>query len=1313
MIGQGGPQPSWRSRTRRGRWVRRGIVCCALAAIVLGAATVAAEEIELAVRIAFGGGADRQWRGAVAVSEGTIRSPVPLGIESDAAATFYPEDDPARDGTRLAIGQRSPRAYDGVDLVVRAPREARLSVELAAEGGQPPQQFDVPLAQLLTGYASFDLDNRGNRLLVRRRPGDSLRVVFARHRLVFRPGEHFELAVQPHLLPVTPGTRMRLSAQLLEARGDREFWSHQASFLAEPRAELMLSVPLPEKEGVYDLVLSAAADRSTLLPQSTRIPLGFTARTTAERRVQVIVLAEEAPPPSSEQEPALVVEIDPTSPSWWERFARLPHLQLPALSRLWKGPLGSGHSRVAPHGLGPVVELPPKEGPGGIAWEAYTLPVQRTGRPHVLEIDYPSDLVQTLSISILEPNPAGALMPSGLDSGVDVAEEPIALDSGQAPEWLRHRLVFWPRTRTPMVLVVNRRPDKAAAFGRIRVLSLGEALPPTEGLQESSGRLAAAYLDRPQFPRNFSASEARDQGGPRCLDDWVTFYEGGSRLVEYLRHVGYGGLMMVVAADGGAIYPSRLLNPSPRYDTGTLFESAQDPVRKDVLEMLFRLFDREGLVLIPTLDFATPLPELERRLREADRQDEGLRWIGPDGRPWEAVHAAPRRLAPYYNLLRKEVQEAMLAVVRELLDEYGSHPSFAGMAVKLSARGYAQLPGPQWGMDDATIAAFTEATGIEVPGEGPQRFAARAEFLGGPSAPGPQQRAWLQWRAEQLDAFYRRVHEEIARVRPEGRLYLTGGEMFAGPEWEYALRPALPRRMSMAEALLRTGVRWDRYHRDQPIVLLRPVRVAPQEWSSAEAVDLELAQMHDAYACFQDSPQPGTLFFHPAAETRLPSFDETSPFQPALTWLSTQAVPSAAQNRRRFVQALAAMDAAVFFDGGPMLPMGQEEPLREVLAAFRRLPETPFRTVGGGGGSPGSSQPVVIRAATHDGSTYAYAVNETSLPVTVRVGVEGPAGLPMEDLSGRDAAGRLRMEAGAGEWAFALRPYDLLAVRFAAADVRLGNPRVDVGREVETALGARIRDLGARAGALRNPSPLPAPANADFEMAANGGIPHWRADVRPGVRIEIDAAEKSRGTQSVRLSSEGAVGSLVSEPLSVPTTGRLSMWVWLRTAEARRQPPLRLALHGRLRGEEYYRFAPVGAEAVPLTTQWAPYIFQVDDLPLEGLSDLRIRFDLMGAGEVWVDDVRLNDLAFSPAELVEISKLIATADAKLQNGHYRDCLRLLSGYWPRFLDVHVPPQPTVLASPAAPARSPPQPAAAEPSAGLTDRLRGLLPRRLW
>ena len=369
----------------------------------------------------------------------------------------------------------------------------------------------------------------------------------------------------------------------------------------------------------------------------------------------------------------------------------------------------------------------------------------------------------------------------------------------------------------------DQRPRPApAVYGKIRVLAGGERLPRAlPDRAAANRRLLAAYLDRPLIPENFSADECLDPWSGRSLDDWWTFYEGGTRLVEYLNHAGYNGLMLAVLADGSTIYPSALLEPTPRYDTGAFFATAQDPVRKDVLEMLLRLFDREDLQLIPMVEFAAPLPELEaiRRGRRAGapRASSGSAPTGPAGAP----RRPPQRgLAPYYNVLHPRVQQAMLGVLRELAARYAQHPSFAGLAVRLSADGYAQLPGPDWGLDDATIAQFERDTKLRVPGNGPQRFAERAAFL----AQEPHRRAWLEWRAAQLAKFYRRAYEELAAIRPGSRLYLAGAGMIGGPELEAELRPTLPRRTTIAAALLRVGIDARHYHDDQQRIVLLAAR---------------------------------------------------------------------------------------------------------------------------------------------------------------------------------------------------------------------------------------------------------------------------------------------------------------------------------------------------------------------------------------------------------------------------------------------------------------------------------------------------------
>ena len=73
-----------------------------------------------------------------------------------------------------------------------------------------------------------------------------------------------------------------------------------------------------------------------------------------------------------------------------------------------KDRLGNDSLQTIPHPLGELAQLKPNNASPDVSWEAYLLSVSEPGRPHVLEIDYPSDVPQTLGLSILEPNAAGA-----------------------------------------------------------------------------------------------------------------------------------------------------------------------------------------------------------------------------------------------------------------------------------------------------------------------------------------------------------------------------------------------------------------------------------------------------------------------------------------------------------------------------------------------------------------------------------------------------------------------------------------------------------------------------------------------------------------------------------------------------------------------------------------------------------------------------------------------------------------------------------------------------------------------------------------
>ncbi|MDZ4818888.1 MAG: family 10 glycosylhydrolase [Planctomycetota bacterium] len=1233
-------------RLRCALWFVRGLL--SLLAVLTVAGTIAAEDIQLQLRCAWGGGTERKWSGTISLSGGRMAMHRPLGIEADEPGSIWVTDN------RLQVRQRSARAYDGVDVFISAPADAVLSLEMSPEDSSSTHRSEVLLSDLIAKPYAQALDEQNNRLLIRRAPGDMLRVRLDRDALVYTTGERLQVDMQPHLLSVPENSTLRVKAQLIHKATGEERWSEEYSLAKNGTgftpATANVNTVLPETEGVYDLRFEA----------SIKNPLRWN-KPLATRTVQLVVLADAvaavAPAviEASTTEWPKILEIDPTSSSWtdrWKTWSLMPGAR--------QVPMGSGQMQIVSHSLGSVAQLNPMAPGTEPAWEAYPLTISKPGTPHVLEVEYPSDVAQTVGISLVEPNAAGAISPIGLDSGFYSTDE----TTGKPAAWTRHRLVFWPRTKSPIVLITNRRYGARAVFGKIRVFAgpatLPKALPNSIGTSE---RLLAAYMDRPFFCENFSANETLDPWSGRSLEEWQSFYEGGTRLVEYLNHAGFNGLMMSVLADGSTIYPSQLLDSTPRYDTGIFLDSGQDPYRKDGLEMLLRLFDREKLQLIPALQFSTPLPQLEEKLRQKNRAFDGIELIGAEGLPYSQVYPSTRGLAPYYNPLNDHVQEAMLAVVRELVQRYGQRAAFAGLAIELSADGYTQLPGELWGLDDRTIARFEAETKIKVPGNGPERFAQRAQFLRG-----KDRQAWLNWRAGVLARFHQRLHQELVSVRPDARFYLAATNLFEGNEVQHGLRPALPVRPVMEEALLGMGIVPSVYRQQTGMVFLRPRKISPPGMLTLRAIDLEIARSPELDRLASLPDVRGGLMLHEPQKAHLPTFDAKSPFgkDKTNTWLVSQLSPSGVANRQRFIHSLAAYDAESLFDGGWLLSLGQEESLKDFVATFRRLPAGQFETL-----APATS-PVTIRTLVRDQGTYVYFVNDSAWPVKVSTQVAMPAGARAVELSGRR---RIPPIVG-NQWTLELGPYDLVAVRFSASSVRLTNPKVTVPEEARLALEQRINDLRRRRIVLEDPSPLSILANASFEKstAANEAA-DWTLLMQEAnsATATVDANQAWDGKSSLRLVSRKGGAALCSAEFEPPRTGRLSLSVWMRIADAEKPPSVRLAIDGNINGAEYHPFAVIGAKSDSvLHTRWAKYIFPIEDLPTEGLSPLRIRFDLIGPGEVWIDHVQLVDLAFNQDERDQLDKLIQLWIFKLQAGQWGECQHELDSYWARYLAANVP-----------------------------------------
>jgi hypothetical protein len=337
--------------------------------------------------------------------------------------------------------------------------------------------------------------------------------------------------------------------------------------------------------------------------------------------------------------------------------------------------------------------------------------------------------------------------------------------------------------------------------------------------------------------------------------------------------------------------------------------------------------------------------------------------------------------------------------------------------------------------------------------------------------------------------------------------------------------------------------------------------------------------------------------------------------------------------------------------------------------------------------------------------------------------VEAAAGCRVQELTGSRPIEPLKRDAEGTYWDVPLGPYDVLAASFSLPGVRLGRPEVAVPREVQIVLDKQVRELGSRAAALRNPPLLEVLENPGFDrpMEPQNQIPGWLRVQPPGVSIQVDERTKHSGSASLHLASTGPAGGVVSEPFAPPASGRLAMSVRMRVADPARQPPVRLAIEGRqgTRTVAYYarfgRSVDASAPSQPIGADWGPYpyLMEVPDLPLESLSAMRVRLELSGPGEVWIDDVQLCDLLFKKQEVIELLKLITPVQAKLQNGELAECIHLLEGYWPRLLaekvrlaDAAATGKLQPVSSEQAPTRQP------DRSASLFERMRNLVPEKL-
>ncbi|MEN1679834.1 MAG: hypothetical protein AAGJ46_09580 [Planctomycetota bacterium] len=298
-----------------------------------------------------------------------------------------------------------------------------------------------------------------------------------------------------------------------------------------------------------------------------------------------------------------------------------------------------------------------------------------------------------------------------------------------------------------------------------------------------------------------------------------------------------------------------------------------------------------------------------------------------------------------------------------------------------------------------------------------------------------------------------------------------------------------------------------------------------------------------------------------------------------------------------------------------------------------------------------------------------------------------------------------------------LPPYGFARYMFDSPDVTPVGLRTKDAAVAKGQLAAELANLRRRN--LAAESPFAGGPSASFESDSPGGtIEDWGAVPRGASGVTLTSESPADGQQAVRLTSSGPGVGVQSLGFPASRTGQLAVVFRVRAADIQPTSELRVVFEQTAGG--YRSFTVMGAPQLETAEQWRSFAFPVNDLPLGRETNLRLRFELAGGGQVDIDHLQMYDLTFplgflgssSAKQRLELLKPIQAAENALANGRLEDCRRVLDGYWPRFVATHVPaaaPVTEVAEQPTPPSEADDDKPKEQPRTAFGDRVRGYLP----
>ncbi len=1106
----------------------------------------------------------------------------------------------------------------------------------------------IPLQALLDGQQR-PLAQGPLEVSVERLPWDSLAVDLEQGDGIAVPGGKFPVTLGYSILtPEATEVSLRCVAELRPLGGGEPIWRDERQEVVPTNVATApikaWDVPAPPVEGTYVLEVQANWEPLASGVEHTRLGRWLrrrrnSAATSATRRVTLAVAG--AKPPVREalaaDEGKEVEKIDlarlrgqhPTAsgrtplpssgPGWAVPEAALVEATRRDRLRGWITRAGS-ETAV----LGPADNT-------GLAWSALGLKVPHPGRPHRLTLSVVGGHPSALGVAMVGSGGQGGRARLLLDA---CASGPPILDGGTATtfSWL-----VWPDVADPVLVLVNRDTVAPVQVGTVALAELSD-VPTGPAIVEpkANARNLGLYLSSPEILDRFGS-------GPTAGDALAM----ARNLTHYLTYCGATSVVL----------PMTIADRNLR--RGLAGQAAEDATGPDRLEMLMRILARQRYSAWVELTFDGALPGLPAPASE-EAASRGLVRVDRHG----------QLEAPVYHPLHPEVRQAMKRRVIEATALRKSYENLTGFLIRLGP-GPTLLGAPDTGFDDITYGRFVrEAFGPEttagLPGlnlADPNRFNTRTQFLSGPG-----RMPWLTWRSKGIAALYAELSQSAREASPGVVLAVATPGLDDGSAGSEARRVDVAG-LAPSHAWRAVGLDLETWSRDDkaPIVL----RGAGL---SADDLAHDLATSPELDALVVGRPGRGLLLL--GAEEVFPAgmheraggkIADANQRASSISGLRMTALPQpdGVGGDELMGHALAALDPRWVMFGSSTI-VGQEDRVRRFARVFRALPVSPVA------GPALDRQPfgVAVRMIRGASSSYLSMANDTPYPIRLETLLHADAAAPVDDL-GRGL--RLSPEAvasGGSRVVLDLPPFGVAAIRVGTLKLEVGAVTPYPSEVVLAGMRARYDELSSILSKLNQPSGAGlGPANPGFEPSSAPLVQltgaraptmpsGWQALAGMGNTVELDPAKPHSGRGSLKVSASVPPAAIASEYFPAKGHSALNVQAWFRSVEP--DTKVRAWIEGEAGGQPFLRWSELTVQP-----QWSALGIRVLEIPPGGLDRVRLRFELVTGGTLWVDDVAVGGAVLTEPERVNARLVLIAAIHAYREKRYADFARLASSHWAR------------------------------------------------